>query len=161
VLFLSYFAGKICEGLITEQISDVLGFIIFFVIGLWKLAEYAVDRFCLKGQNNARQLNFKISGFDIVLRIYRNPIIADRDCSRTMSVPEGILFALAMSADGFFGGFGMWACAFEPAILLLNLPVTYLAVRLGAVTGHKLLCGLKYDLSWVGGAVFIALAFLR
>jgi putative sporulation protein YtaF len=154
VLFLSFLAGTILDGKVDKQTANGIGFAVFFLIGAWKLTEYALKRCIIK-------IRFSRAGWNVILQIYHDPTTADRDRSRTMSVTEGILFALAMSADGFLGGFGMGASAYHPAILLLNLLVTYAAVRTGDMAGRAM-CGRgTHDFSWVGGAVFLLLAFVR
>jgi putative sporulation protein YtaF len=157
VLFLSFLAGTILDGKVDKQTANVIGFAVFFLIGIWKLTEYALKRRLA----NMVKICFSRAGWNVILKIYHDPTTADRDCSHTMSVTEGILFALAMSADGFLGGFGMGASAYHPMTLFLNLLVTYIAVRTGSVAGRAILRRETRDLSWVAGVVFILLACVR
>ena len=87
---------------------------------------------------------------------------ADKDCSATMSVTEGICFALAMSVDGFFGGLG--AAFLDISIagtVCLNLVFSALAVLGGSAVGKYAADRCKRDYSWIGGALFVVLAFSK
>ena len=92
--------------MVREKYAAYLCFAGLFLVGAYKLdgvrnpGVYQETPFPVQaGKMKFSQLNFIIS-------IYNNPAAADGDCSATMSVTEGICFALAMSVDGFFGGLG-------------------------------------------------------
>ena len=79
-----------------------------------------------------------------------------------MSVSEAVFFALAMSLDGLFGGIS--AGFLKRNILLtvgLNFAVGFLAVKAGSGLGMRLAARKEWDLSWLGGVLFLVLAFAK
>jgi len=77
-------------------------------------------------------------------------------------VSDGICFALAMSVDGFFGGLG--AAFLDISIagtVCLNLVFSALAVLGGSAVGKYAADRCKRDYSWIGGALFVVLAFSK
>ena len=72
------------------------------------------------------------------------------------------MFALAMSVDGFFGGLG--AAFLDISIagtVCLNLVFSALAVLGGSAVGKYAAGPVQRDYSWIGGALFVVLAFSK
>ena len=112
--------------------------------------------------HGSKQVKMKFSQLNFIISIYNNPVAADKDCSATMSVTEGIFFALAMSVDGFFGGLG--AAFLDISIagtVCLNLVFSALAVLGGSAVGKYAADRCKRDYSWIGGVLFVVLAFSK
>ena len=79
-----------------------------------------------------------------------------------MSVAESVFLALAISFDGFFGGFGagllgvkLWAATAGSFV------VGFLAVKLGCYAGTQASKRYETDVSWLSGILFLALAFSK
>lgn len=162
VLFLSLTAGKLLNGMIKETYATVLCFIGLLLVGIVKLIEYGVKAYIRKHKFLHKRIKITLSQLSFILSIYNNPIMADTDCSATMSVKEGIFFALAMSLDGFFAGLG--AAFLEIDIwqtILCNIVLSFVAVQAGAMAGEHAARRQKRDLSWIGGALFVLLAFSK
>ncbi len=159
VLFLSLVAGNLLDGVIKERYAVILCFFVLLAVGVFKLAEYGIRTYIRKHKYLCKRVKITFSQIHLILSIYNNPVAADQDKSSNMSVAEGVFFALAMSLDGFFGGLGaaflginIWEA------LLLNLILSFVAVRAGVSAGRRLTQYKKRDLSWVGGVLFVALA---
>jgi putative Mn2+ efflux pump MntP len=138
VLFLSLRAGEMLEGIMRHEDIGWLGTAVFFAIGAEKLAEYFVkSRFKKCNANDTAAI---VS-------------------PGTMSVPQSIMFALAMSVDGLFAGVGAGESGYGIAYaIILNTALTFAAVNMGCAAGRKISGLLERDFSWVAGAMFIVLA---
>lgn len=155
VLLFALLFGKYLDGMIPETYTARLCFAVFFLVGVWKLSEYAVKRYFRKRPFHGKKQH-------VILDIYNNPASADRDHSANMSAAEAVCFALAMSVDGLFGGISaglsdMNFCVTSACSLL----VSFLAVRAGCAAGRQAAKIWDCDFSWVSGAIFFVLAFSR
>lgn len=162
VLFLSFFIGALLQGVIQETYTTVLGFVVFLLIGIFKLTEYGIKRYIKKHKFLCKRVKITFSQLNFILSIYNNPVMADKDRSSGMSVSEGAFFALAMSMDGFFGGLG--AAFLETTligIIVLNLLLSFGAVRVGNVLGRRAANVKECDFSWIGGVLFVVLAVCK
>lgn len=162
VLFLSLMAGNLLDGVLKEEYTAYLCFAVLLLIGGFKLAEYGIRAYIKKHKFLCKRVKISFSQLNFILSIYNNPVMADRDCSSVMSVSEGFFFALAMSLDGFFGGLGaafleidIWMTVF------FNFLFSFVAVSLGCLAGRKAAGKRKEDYSWIGGALFVLLAFCK
>lgn len=162
VLFLSLTVGNLLDGIIKETYTEVLCFAGLLLVGVFKLVEYGIKAYIRKYKFLCKRVKITFSQLNFILSIYNNPVMADKDRSSTMSVAEGAFFALAMSMDGFFGGLG---AAFLGINIwwttLLNFIFGLAAVLSGCSVGKKVALRQEKDLSWIGGALFVLLAFSK
>lgn len=162
VLFLALTAGTLLDGIIKEKYTAVFCFAGLFLVGAFKLLEYGIKAYIKKNKFLCKRIKITFSQLNFILSIYNNPVMADRDHSSTMSVFEGVFFALAMSIDGLFGGLTAAFLGINIWITtLLNFFVGYLAVRLGSVAGRRAAMKRDVDLSWLGGILFMILAISK
>lgn len=162
VLFLSLTAGTAVNGVLKKEYTSILCFAGLFLVGAAKLTEYGIRVYLKKHKFLCKRVKITFSQLNFILSIYNNPVMADKDHSSVMSVSEGIFFALAMSVDGLFGGLGA-------AFLGINIWVTtlcslllgYVAVRAGSAAGRMAALKKDVDLSWLGGLLFVGLAFSK
>lgn len=162
VLFFSLTVGMLLDGVLKEENTTVLCFVGLFLVGAFKLIEYAIHAYIRKHRFLWKRVKISFSQLNFILNIYNNPVAADKDRSSTMSAQEGIFFALAMSLDGLFGGLGaafldlnLWGT------VALNFLFSFLAVRFGSSLGRRVAAGKDRDISWLGGALFLGLAFSK
>ena len=99
VLFFSLVCGKLIDGVVREKYAAYLCFAGLFLVGAYKLTEYGIRAYIRRHHFLCKQVKMKFSQLNFIISIYNNPAAADRDCSATMSVTEGICFALAMSVE--------------------------------------------------------------
>lgn len=87
--------------------------------------------------------------------------MADKDHSKKMSVPEGISFALAMSLDAVIAGVSAAGFLDVPMYLatVWNFLASLFAVIAGSLLGRTLSRRWNMDFSWIGGILFLILAF--
>ncbi len=162
VLLVALLAGSSLEGMIRETYAEILCFLGLFLVGIWKLAEYVIKRYIRKHRFLCKRVKISVSQLNVILSIYNNPAMADMDHSSVMSVSEAVFFALAMSVDGLFGGLSAGFLDIGiPMTVFLNFLVGYLAVKAGSALGMRAALKKEMDLSWVGGTLFVALAFSK
>lgn len=160
VLFLSLVAGNLLQGILREEYAKWFCFWGLFLVGAFKLAEYAIKSYARRHAFFCKRIRITISQVQFIFSIYNDPVVADKDHSASMSVPEGIFFALAMSLDGFFGGLGASFLGINIWLTgILNFLLGYAAVRAGSRLGERLTKRCRKDFSWVGGLLFVCLAF--
>lgn len=162
VLFLSLVAGNIVDGVIKEEYAAFICFAGLLFVGLFKLAEYGIKAYIKKHKFLCKRVKITFSHLNFILSIYNNPVMADKDRSSNMSVAEGVFFALAMSLDGFFGGLGAAFLDIDIGWTVLgNFLLSFVAVQVGCCAGRRAMMRWKRDFSWIGGALFVALAFSK
>lgn len=162
VLFLSLAMGNLLDGVIKEKYTVYLCFAGLLLIGVFKLAEYGIRAYIRKHKFVCKRVKITFSQLNFILSIYNNPVMADKDRSSVMSVTEGVFFALAMSLDGFFGGLGAAFLHINVVeTVLMNFFLGYTAVRAGSCAGMRAAVRREGDYSWIGGALFVLLAFSK
>lgn len=162
VLFLSLVAGNLLQGILRQEYARWFCFWGLLIVGVFKLAEYGIKSYARRHSFFCKRIKITISQIQFIFSIYNDPTVADKDHSASMSVTEGIFFALAMSMDGFFGGLGasflginIWLTS------VLNLLFSFVAVNVGSRLGERLVQRCRRDFSWVGGVLFVCLAFSK
>ncbi len=65
---------------------------------------------------------FRALHFQFFLSVYADPCKADADASKSLSVPESVCLALAMSLDGVAAGFGAALGNLNPVAVLFLFP---------------------------------------
>jgi len=90
-------------------------------------------------------LDFKIEAFGLVIKIMREPTVADFDKSGFISVKEALLLGLALAMDAIGAGFGAAMTGFTPLLTPLIVGIVkFLMVSLGVILGRR------YAVNWLG-----------
>lgn len=157
---ISLLGGSFLRDLIPPQVTAVLCFGLLFLLGLFKLLDSLTKSLIRKYSSLQKELRFRFFNFRFVLSLYADPEMADQDCSKTISPGEAASLAVALSLDGMAAGFGaalgnvnIWA------VLLCSFATNALAVLLGCRLGNRLAQKLRFNLSWISGAILLLLAF--
>lgn len=162
VLLLSLTAGALLDGIIIEKYTGILCFTGLFLVGAFKLSEYVIHAYIRKHKFLCKRIKISFSQLNFILGIYNNPVMADKDHSSTMSISESVFFALAMSIDGLFGGLGAGLLGMNVWLTtLFNFLMGFVVVKVGSGAGRKAALKRDMDISWVGGVLFILLAFSK
>ena len=105
---------------------------------------------------------FRALHFQFFLSVYADPCKADSDASKSLSVPESVCLALAMSLDGAAAGFGAALGNLNPAaVRFFSLLFGFTAIQGGFLLGNRLAQKTHFSVDWLSGALLILLAFLR
>ena len=161
-LWLSVSLGSFLSLYLSEAFCKTVGFIVLFVVGLFNFIQGALKSTIRRTRDNSANMHFRLRELDFFIEVYADETKADADHSSNLSIREALYLAVALSVDslatGVGAGFtGMVAWELALAALAMNLA----AVFLGCFLGKMLSRCAKLDLSWLGGAVLIALAVFR
>jgi len=159
---LSFILGDILKNYIPQTAASIVCFAILFLLALTKLLDGFTKSFIKKHNNLSRELKFSLFNFNFILKLYAVPEDSDADRSKTISPMEAVSIAAALSLDGAAVGFGAaLGGANGLAVFLFSLATNMLALILGRYTGEKAARKIKFNLSWLGGAVLMILAFSK
>lgn len=154
--------GGWIDGWISENFTKMICFVSLLFIGTLKLFGSCMRSYLKKHINMSKNICFSLSGLKCIISVYADPLSADADKSKVLTWKEGILFALAMSVDGFIAG---TLAAFMKIPTVLTMAAAFFVgeifLYLGIATGRCTARHMKTDLSWLGGAIFIFLAFWK
>lgn len=154
--------GVLLDSLIPETFTKEICFVSLLLLGLLKFSDSIIKCFVRKHTNARKQLHFHFSSLKFIIHIYCNPLEADADKNKKLSLKEVIFFSVAMSIDSIIAGT-------MAAFLKISVPLTvisafilgYSFTCIGQFLGHKISAKSSIDLSWFGGILFIILAFSK
>lgn len=162
VLCLSLLAGTLLRPFLSPFAARLLCFLLLAGIGTVRVLDQAVKAFLQRHDGFSRNFMFRVLHFQFFLSVYADPCKADADESKSLSVPESVCLALAMSLDGAAAGFGAALGSLNPAaVLLFSLPFGFTAIQGGFLIGNRLAQKTHFSVDWLSGALLILLAFLR
>ena len=162
ILGISLLLGSFVRPYLPADITHAVSFTILFILGVVKLFDSALKNFIRRHQPGQKRLHFCMAGLCFILQVYVDSTVADRDFSRRLSPGEAASLAVALSFDGLAVGFGAGLAQTNALeAVLLSLFTTAALVSLGSILGRRIAERLKFDLSWLSGALLILLAFFR
>lgn len=154
--------GGILDALIPRHLTKGICVVSLMILGIVKLLDYSMKQYINRHCGMQRDIRFSFSRLCFIIRIYGNPVCADRDHSKELSVKEAVFFALAMSIDSLIAGtlaalmqIGIW----EAAAAAFGVGV--LAMYAGQLLGRKIASWSEKDLSWMSGLLFLILAVTK
>lgn len=161
-LFLSMLFGTALGSLLPAGWIHIFCFGILFLLGLVKLFDSMIKTWIAKRKHASKQLSFHLFSLHMILQIYADATEADCDSSRVLSLPEAAGLAVALSFDSIAAGVGAGMHSGSIWITFgLALLAGFLAVFCGERLGKRLSHRIKWDLSWLSGALLIILAFCK
>jgi len=136
--FIAVLLNQLIGGAIPENVSKTICFLIFEIIGVWKLSDDIIKKTIRKNSSGEKKFEITVSGLKLVLSVYASPEEADTDGSKSLSVREALMLALALSADGFFAGFGTSFDILGALMLLVaSIAANAAAIELGRLSGKN------------------------
>ena len=160
VLGLSMFFGSLLQPWIPLSFSRAICFLLLFSMGSMHLLDEAAKAFLRRHDSFFRNISFSALNFRFVLSVYADPENADTDDSRSISPKEALSLATALSLDGAAAGFGAALGSAKPAtVFFASLIIGAGAVFGGFFLGNLTAARLRFPVSWLSGAILIALAF--
>ncbi len=158
-LVISILFGNLLSNIIQPDILKWVSFLILFGIGIFKIFDSQVKK-CLKNKSS-KQVHFKIFNFKFILQIYADYPEADIDKSKSLSILEAISLALALSIDGLSAGLAFASnISYISLIFILGLFINIAFILLSKLFGY-IFSKTHFDLSFIGGFLFIILALFR
>lgn len=162
ILSTSIFSGNYIESFLPSYITKSFSFLIFFVIGIYKLFEGIFKKFFSKFLNREKPLTIKIFDFKFAFQVYIDEIKADFDKSKQISLKESIYLALALSLDSFAVGLGISFLKINSYFfIMLCFVFGVISFVLGSFIGKKFINKSNIDLSWLAGICLLLVAFMK
>ena len=162
ILGLSIFLGTLVRPYLSEGVSGAICFVILFLIGLAKLLDNITKSWIRKHNDLSKNIRFSLMNFKFILSIYADPEKSDADGSKSISLAEAVSLALALSLDGVAVGFGaVMGDVSGAAVFVSSLVTDAAAVLLGVHIGGRMAADLPFNISWISGIIFIAMAFAK
>lgn len=159
ILGISLFFGTLLKPFMPPVAGAVICFAILFLIGLAKLLDNITKTLIRHHSNLTKRIQFSLFNFGFILDIYANPETADADSSKSISPAESCSLAVALSLDGMAVGLGAALGNIHiPMLLLSSFFLNGAAILSGVWLGEHLARKMRFDLSWVSGAILIVLA---
>lgn len=161
-LGISLLFGTFLDSQIPETFTKEICFISFLFLGCLRLFDSGICHYLQHHKFIHKNTSLTLSHLNLIIDIYIDPVEADTDHNQCLSWKEVIFFSLAMSIDSLFTGI-------MAAFLKVSIPMTIataffigeLFTYLGLYIGHKISSHCPKDLTWLGGILFILLAFLK
>ncbi len=162
ILGASLFLGALLRPYLSPGVSNMICFLILFVIGLVKLLDNLTKALIRKHGGLSRDIQFSLCNLRFVLNVYADPEKADVDCSKSISFAEAFSLSIALSLDGMAVGFGAALGDVNSlAVFLASLLTNAGAVLLGAHIGNRIAASLRFNVAWLSGAILIVMAVLK
>lgn len=161
-LGLAFLFGQFLNTFIPENATKFLCIFCLFGVGFVKLLEGTLKGYINRQTERWKNVSFHFSGLKFIISVYGNPVNADEDGSKSLSVKETLFLACAMSLDSLFvGALAAFLTVSIPLTIALTFGIGMLAVFMGDLLGKKVLSNSKYDFSWMSGALLMLLALSK
>ena len=158
----SMLAGSLVRPFLSPIAARLICFLLLVCMGTLRILDQAIKSFLCRHDGFSRNFMFRALHFQFFLSVYADPCKADADASKSLSVPESVCLALAMSLDGAAAGFGAALGNLNPvAVLFFSLLFGFTAIQGGFLLGNRLAQKTHFSVDWLSGALLILLAFLR
>ncbi len=162
VLGISMLAGSVAGKNLPDGTGAMIGFLVLFLVGIFKLFDGAIKWYIRKYNNIEKNINFHFSSFKFLLTIYADPDKADVDRGGVLSAKEAISLGIALSIDSAAAGIGAGAMA-TPVLssIVLTWITNIIAILSGSYLGYKIAQKISLDFSWISGILLIILGFSK
>ncbi len=161
-LLISSLFSSFLSGFLSETFCKTLGFIVLFLMGLFNFIQGAIKSAIRRKRERSANMHFRLRELDFFVEVLVDETKADADHSNALSAREAFYLAAALSVDSLATGIGCGFSGMNPVELgTAAFVVNLVAVFAGRLLGKGIAHCLKLDLSWLGGAVLIGLAFFR
>ncbi|TYP50895.1 sporulation membrane protein YtaF [Thermosediminibacter litoriperuensis] len=164
-LSLAMTGGSLLEKFMNPRLAEYTGSFILFLLGLSSLIEALCRRDLVEDQQNSSPrmiATLKIKPLGLVIKILKEPAVADLNISGTIETREAFLLGTALALDAFGAGLGAGAVGFKllPTIILVTF-IGFIFMMIGLHVGFNRLQGEKSDFSLIPGVLFMFLAVAR
>ena len=145
--------GYYLSSFIGYDIIKYLSFSILVLVGLIKLVGDLIKIWISK------QKSLKEKAF---LKVCIDPINADINNDKVLSLKESLIIGIALSIDSLGVGLGLGVNnSFQYLILIFSFIIGLIFSCLGNLIGKKVASKINLNLSWLSGLLLIILAILK
>lgn len=147
---------------ISPRTGAVIGCIILVMMGSVRLFDGVIKELLRRCCENKEGMVFYRKNLKIFLQVCVDSAQADFNRSQSLSVPEAISLAAALSVDGLAAGVGAGILDVSHwLIFLIAMLINLFAVHLGCRTGIRFSRKHEQDISWVAGVLLIVLGLIK
>lgn len=147
---------------ISPRTGAVIGCIILVMMGSVRLFDGVIKELLRRCCENKEGMVFYRKNLKIFLQVCVDSAQADFNRSQSLSVPEAISLAAALSVDGLAAGVGAGILDVSHwLIFLIAMLINLFAVHLGCRTGIRFSRKHEQDISWVAGPLLIVLGLIK
>lgn len=161
-LWLAISLGGWIGNWISPRTGAVIGCVILVIMGSVRLFDGVIKELLRRCCENKEGMVFYRKNLKIFLQVCVDSAQADFNRSQSLSVPEAISLAAALSVDGLAAGVGAGILDVSHwLIFLIAMLINLFAVHLGCRTGIRFSRKHEQDISWVAGALLIVLGLIK
>lgn len=161
-LWLAISLGGWIGNWISPRTGAVIGCVILVMMGSVRLFDGVIKELLRRCCENKEGMVFYRKNLKIFLQVCVDSAQADFNRSQSLSVPEAISLAAALSVDGLAAGVGAGILDVSHwLIFLIAMLINLFAVHLGCRTGIRFSRKHEQDISWVAGALLIVLGLIK
>lgn len=161
-LWLAISLGGWIGNWISPRTGAVIGCIILVMMGSVRLFDGVIKELLRRCCENKEGMVFYRKNLKIFLQVCVDSAQADFNRSQSLSVPEAISLAAALSVDGLAAGVGAGILDVSHwLIFLIAMLINLFAVHLGCRTGIRFSRKHEQDISWVAGVLLIVLGLIK
>lgn len=161
-LTLSIFLGTFLHPYIAEETTNIISFVILFILGLVKYFDSTIKMLIKKQNQVNKEFTFSIFNLQFMLNIYANPQTADIDASKRLSPKEALYLGTALAVDGLAVGLGAGLTNTNHLLVILfSLVSDIIAIITGGYIGNKIAEKTSLNLSWLSGVILMFLALTK
>lgn len=161
-LWLAISLGGWIGNWISPRTGAVIGCVILVMMGSVRLFDGVIKELLRRCCENKEGMVFYRKNLKIFLQVCVDFTQADFNRSQSLSVPEAISLAAALSVDGLAAGVGAGILDVSHwLIFLIAMLINLFAVHLGCRTGIRFSRKHEQDISWVAGALLIVLGLIK
>lgn len=161
-LWLAISLGGWIGNWISPRTGAVIGCVILVMMGSVRLFDGVIKELLRRCCENKEGMVFYRKNLKIFLQVCVDSAQADFNRSQSLSVPEAISLAVALSVDGLAAGVGAGILDVSHwLIFLIAMLINLFAVHLGCRTGIRFSRKHEQDISWVAGALLIVLGLIK
>lgn len=160
ILVLSILFSNILQVYIPLYISNLLGGVLFLVIGCMTIGKQVIKSVLRKYRDKTVKLAYR--GIMLAIDVYVDETKADFDDSKYLSIKESIVLSLTLSLDSCISGiaFGLYQVSIS-RVICLQFMISFLMLILGFTIGLKIKMKHHDSLSWISGCIFLMLGLSR
>ena len=161
-LWLAISLGGWIGNWISPRTGAVIGCVILVMMGSVRLFDGVIKELLRRCCENKEGMVFYRKNLKIFLQVCVDSAQADFNRSQSLSVPEAISLAAALSVDGLAAGVGAGILDVSHwLIFLIAMLINLFAVHLGCRTGIRFSRKHEQDISWVAGALLSVLGLIK
>ena len=161
-LLVSILLGGLLGDWISPRAANLISCALLCGIGGVRLFDSLVKGLLRRCCESERSFILRFQNLKIFLQVCVDSAQADFNRSQSLSVPEAISLAAALSVDGLAAGVGAGILDVSHwLIFLIAMFINLFAVHLGCRTGIRFSRKHEQDISWVAGALLIVLGLIK